>query len=144
MQRAPPTHFPRVGLSWLLLLILSTSLCCHCLASGELCTLEGSNLLLGKSKSGSELVTGLCHLEYKEERKSERKEGGGGGGGGQVWGKREEGRRAEVLDLTGSHVLFYLTSTIHLQSLHLVIQGRCQGLWCVEQEMGRQRRQKET
>lgn len=34
----------------------------------------------------------------------------------------EEGRRAAPLDLTGSHHIFYLTSTIHLQSIHLVIQ----------------------
>lgn len=34
----------------------------------------------------------------------------------------EEGRRAAVLDLTASHDVFYLTSTIHLQSFHLVIQ----------------------
>lgn len=37
------------------------------------------------------LVTALCHLEYKEGRKSERKEGGRGGG---RWaGVREEGGR---------------------------------------------------
>lgn len=32
--------------------------------------------------------------------------------------EEEGGRRADVLDLTGSHILFYLTSTAHLQSTH--------------------------
>lgn len=43
--------------------------------------------------------------------------------------EKEGGRRADGLDLTGSHVLFYLTSRAHLQSIHLVIPGRHQGLW---------------
>lgn len=110
-------------------LLLSASLHCHRLASAELCPLEGSTLLLGKSKSRS----GISHCIVSvgiQDRGRVRGEPVGGKGGevGRCEGGGG-GRRADGLDLTGSHVLFYLTSRAHLQSIHLVIPGRCQDLW---------------
>lgn len=58
----------------------------------------------------------------------------------------EEGRRAAVLDLTGSHDGFYLTSTNHLQSIHLVIQKgmpRLVGCGTGEGERDRDRNRRE-
>lgn len=80
-------------------LILSASLHCHRLASAELCPLEGSTLLLGKSKSRSEISHRIVSLGIQGRG---RVRGEPVGGKGEEVGRCEGGGGRQKGRCTGS------------------------------------------